>query len=69
MVAFVQATRAVLMLGLTLVLTVAMGTLGAGVAVAASQGLIAVLTSLGLWRILVGDRHRTGVSLEEVSGR
>jgi O-antigen/teichoic acid export membrane protein len=62
MVALVQAIRAVLMLGLALVLTTALGTLGAAVAVAASQAIIAVLTSVGLWRVLTGTtsrRHRS----------
>jgi len=68
-VALIQAARAILMLGLTLVLTTALGTLGAALGVAASQALIALLTSVGLWRVLTGDRQTTTQRSEEVSGR
>jgi O-antigen/teichoic acid export membrane protein len=54
-VAVVQAVRAVLMLGLTLVLT---GTTGAAVAVLISQAVVAVLIGYGLWSVLNGDRRR-----------
>jgi len=58
LVAVIQAVRCVLMLGLTVVLTGMIGTIGAGVAVIVSQTLIAVLISFGLWRVLTGDRVR-----------
>jgi O-antigen/teichoic acid export membrane protein len=58
LVALIQAVRGVLMLGLTLVLTGAVGTIGAGVAVVSSQGVVAVLISFGLWRVLAGDRRQ-----------
>jgi O-antigen/teichoic acid export membrane protein len=58
LVALIQATRAVLMLGLTLVLTDALGTLGAGIAVAVSQAFVALLISVGLYRVLHGDHDR-----------
>jgi O-antigen/teichoic acid export membrane protein len=65
LVALVQAARAVLMLSLTLVLTEAMGTVGAAVAVATSQAIIALLISVGLYRILNGDHaHGTAVTDE-----
>jgi O-antigen/teichoic acid export membrane protein len=56
LVAFVQITRAVLMLGLALALTSAMGTVGAAVAVLASQSVIAIAVLPGLRRILVAGR-------------
>lgn len=58
LVALIQAVRGVVMLALTLVLTGAFGTIGAGAAVASSQAFIAVLISFGLWRVLTGDRER-----------
>ena len=69
LVALIQAARAILMLGLTLTLTDAMGTLGAAVAVATSQGVIALLTSVGLWRVLTGDRHQATPVPEGVGGK
>ena len=57
------------MLGLTLVLTDTMGTLGAGVAVAASQAIIAVAISVGLWRTLNGDQQRGSAVSDGVSRR
>jgi O-antigen/teichoic acid export membrane protein len=54
LVALIQAARCVLMLGLTLLLTGAMGTVGAGVAVVTSQTVIAAAISIGLWRVITG---------------
>lgn len=59
LVAIIQAARAVLMLGLTVVLTGKVGTVGAGFAVATTQGVIAVSIAFGLWRVLTADRERT----------
>ena len=56
LVALIQAARCVLMLGLTLILTGAMGTVGAGVAVVTSQTVIAAAISLGLWRVITGSQ-------------
>jgi hypothetical protein len=58
LVAVVQGVRAVLVLGLTVALTMAMGILGAGVAVLASQVVMAAVVTPGLWRVLTGDRRR-----------
>jgi hypothetical protein len=59
LVALIQAARGVVMLALALVLTGSLGTVGAGVAVLVSQGTVALLTTVGLWRVLTG--HRQGV--------
>jgi O-antigen/teichoic acid export membrane protein len=56
MVAAVQAARAVLMIGLAAILTSHMGAVGAAVAVVATQVVVAAVITVGLWRILVGDR-------------
>jgi O-antigen/teichoic acid export membrane protein len=58
LIALVQALRAALMLGLTVALTGTMGTLGAGVAVAATQAVAAILIAPGLWRVLRADHGR-----------
>ena len=58
LVALVQGCRAVLVLGLVVILTPAMGILGAGVAVLASQVVIAAAVTPGLIRVLTADRHR-----------
>jgi O-antigen/teichoic acid export membrane protein len=65
LVALVQAARAGLMLGLIVVLTGVRGTVGAGIAVMASQAAIAILISFGLWQVLTGDRDRTLWNTEE----
>jgi O-antigen/teichoic acid export membrane protein len=57
LVALIQAARAVLMLGLTVVLAGTYGTVGAGMAVLATQTVIAVGISVGLWRVLTGRRR------------
>lgn len=57
LVAIVQGVRAVLVLGLTVALTVAMGIVGAGVAVLASQVVMAAAVTPGLWRVLTADRR------------
>jgi hypothetical protein len=57
LVALIQAVRCVLMLGLTVVLTGVVGTIGAGMAVVTSQAVVAVLIGFGLWRVLTGDRE------------
>jgi len=67
LVAIVQAARGVLVLGLTLALTGAIGTTGAGVALVVSQAAIALLISVGLWRVLTGDRPRDTPATEELS--
>jgi O-antigen/teichoic acid export membrane protein len=59
LVAVIQAARAVLMLGLTVVLIGKIGTVGAGAAVAVTQAVIAVSIAYGLWRVLTADRART----------
>ena len=69
LVALIQAVRCVLMLGLAVVLTGIIGTIGAGVAVITSQAVIAVLISFGLWRVLTGDRERKVPITTEVSTR
>ena len=46
LVALIQGVRSALMLGLTVVLTGAMGTVGAGVAVVASQTVVALSSAL-----------------------
>jgi O-antigen/teichoic acid export membrane protein len=51
-VALIQAARGLLMLGLTLTLTGTLGVAGAGVAVLASQALVALMTVPGLRRVL-----------------
>ena len=58
LVALIQAARGVLMLGLTVAATGVIGTIGAGVAVLASQAAMAAVVSVGLWRVLTGDRER-----------
>jgi O-antigen/teichoic acid export membrane protein len=58
LVALIQAARCVLMLGLTVAATGAIGTIGAGVAVVASQAAMAAAVSVGLCRVLTGDRER-----------
>lgn len=55
LIALVQALRATLTLGLTVVLTGAMGAVGAGLAVAATQVFALVLVAPGLWRVLRAD--------------
>jgi O-antigen/teichoic acid export membrane protein len=58
LVALIQGGRAVLVLGLVLILTNSMGIVGAGVAVLASQAVMAVVVAPGLYRVLTADRHR-----------
>jgi O-antigen/teichoic acid export membrane protein len=58
LVALIQAARCVLMLGLTVAATGVIGTIGAGVAVVASQAAIAAAISVGLWHVLTADRER-----------
>jgi O-antigen/teichoic acid export membrane protein len=67
LVALVQSARGVLMLALALILTGSLGTVGAGVAVAVGQGAIALLTGIGLWRVLTGHRERKVALAEELS--
>ena len=57
LVALVQGARAVLVLGLTVGLTETMGIVGTGVAVLASQVVIAAVFGPGLVRVLTADRH------------
>jgi O-antigen/teichoic acid export membrane protein len=59
-VALVQGARAVLILGLTVVLTKTMGIFGAGVAVGVSQLVIAMAVTPGLLKVLRGGRGSGG---------
>jgi O-antigen/teichoic acid export membrane protein len=73
LVAIIQGSRCVLMLGLTVVLVTAMGPVGAGLAAVISQGSVALLIIPGLWRILAGGREPAAVpgaeaGTPEVSG-
>ena len=56
MVAIIQGTRCVLMLGVTVFLTSVMGLIGAGLAAVLSQGAVALLILPGLWRALNDGR-------------
>jgi O-antigen/teichoic acid export membrane protein len=56
LVAFIQAVRAVLMLGLCVILAGTSGTMGAAVAVLATQLVIALSIIPGLWRVLASNR-------------
>jgi O-antigen/teichoic acid export membrane protein len=67
LVAVIQAARAVIMLGLAAVLTGYVGTVGAGIAVLVSQGVIAVAIAPGLWRALTGKQARNRSVSTEVS--
>jgi O-antigen/teichoic acid export membrane protein len=58
LIAIVQAARAVLMIGLALLLTAEMGTVGTGLAVLAGQLITAIAILPGLRRILVTGRPR-----------
>jgi O-antigen/teichoic acid export membrane protein len=58
LVALVQGVRCVLVLGLTLALTIRLGTVGAGLAFLASQMAVAVLIAPGLWRALTAAGSR-----------
>jgi hypothetical protein len=60
LVALVQGARAVLILGLTLVLTKTMGIIGAGIAVLVSQLIVAAAVTPGLLRVLAANRRKTG---------
>jgi O-antigen/teichoic acid export membrane protein len=53
LVAAVQGVRAVLILALVLGLT---GTTGAALAMGISQGVVAVIFAVGMWRMITGDR-------------
>ena len=55
------------MLGLAVVLTGYVGTVGAGIAVLVSQGAIAVAIAPGLWRALTGKQARNRAVSAEVS--
>ena len=69
LVALIQAVRAVLVLGLVLVLTGALGTVGAALAIVISQAVVAALISVGLWRVLTGDHVPRGRRAREVASR
>ena len=64
-IALLQAIRAVLLIGLALVLTRLMGTVGAAVAVLASQLITMVLILPGLRAVLAQDRPRPAVAAAE----
>ena len=70
LVAIIQGSRSVLMLGLTVVLVTSMGPVGAGLAAVLSQGAVALVILPGLRRVLVGGRGpRTALeAAHEVSG-
>ncbi len=57
-VALVQGLRAVLVLGLTLVLTKYMGIIGAGIGVLISQVVVAIAVLPGLLGVLRADRRK-----------
>jgi O-antigen/teichoic acid export membrane protein len=65
LIALLQAIRAVLLIGLALVLTRLMGTVGAAVAVLASQLITMVLILPGLRAVLAQDRPRPAVAAAE----
>ena len=67
MVAIIQGTRCVLMLGVTVFLTGAMGLIGAGLAAVLSQGAVAMLTLPGLWRALNDGRSPETLAAPEAS--
>jgi O-antigen/teichoic acid export membrane protein len=67
LVAIIQGTRCVLMLGLTVYLVGIMGPVGAGLAAVISQGSVALLVIPGLWRALTGDRAAATVPAAEAS--
>jgi O-antigen/teichoic acid export membrane protein len=54
-IAVIQIVRCVLMLGLALALTDAIGMVGAGVAVVASESVVAVIIAPGLRRVMFGS--------------
>jgi O-antigen/teichoic acid export membrane protein len=56
LVAIIQGSRCVLMLGLTVILVGRMGPIGAALAAVVSQGVVAVAIIPGLWRVATGDR-------------
>ena len=68
LVAIIQGTRCVLMLGLTVFLAGAMGPFGAGLAALISQGSVALLIIPGLWRALTADRATATVPAAEATG-
>jgi O-antigen/teichoic acid export membrane protein len=60
LVAVIQVTRCVLILGLALGLTAVMGMTGAGIAALATQSVVAVAILPGLRRVLAASRPRGG---------
>lgn len=64
-VALIQAVRAVLILGLTVVLIKVMGIVGAGVAVLASQLIMAVAVTPGLLRLLAQGKRQAPVPVPQ----
>ena len=58
LIAVIQVTRCVLILGLALGLTAVMGVVGAGIAALATQSFVAILILPGLRRVLSGGRPR-----------
>ena len=67
LVAIIQGTRCVLMLGLTVFLVGPMGPLGAALAAVVSQGAVAVMIIPGLWQVLAASRARKTLGIPEVS--
>ena len=57
LIALVQVVRGILLLCLALALTGTMGIVGVGVAVLASQALVALMVTPGLWRVRSGARR------------
>jgi O-antigen/teichoic acid export membrane protein len=63
LVALVQGGRAVLILGLTLLLINLIGIVGAGVAVLASQVIMAIAVAPGLLRLMAQGKRRSGLAV------
>jgi O-antigen/teichoic acid export membrane protein len=67
LIAIIQGSRCVLMLGLTVYLVGTMGPIGAGLAAVVSQGVVAVAILPGLGRVLIGDRAAATLAAPEAS--
>jgi len=67
LIAVIQVTRCVLILGLAFVLTSVMGVVGAGVAALATQSFIALLILPGLRRVLSAGERRPATARRRVS--
>jgi O-antigen/teichoic acid export membrane protein len=68
LVAIIQGSRCVAMLGLTVILVTTLGPVGAGLAAVLSQGAVALVILPGLWRVLAGSRAtRTAPGAQQAS--